>query len=1105
MNRILQGFSLPRSPSKGTSNKRQLASSSLLSLMLSLVPLGIGGSRLAGTDICGLIVANSIWSMIGSPYRLCAGGVQVPSGITLNIQAGVVVEAAPGSTLSVNGQLLAVGSANQPVLITGASKSPGSWNGIDVGGFAPLTSRPQVSLTYVTIEYGGESGGENLQLTNSDAMLSNVTVQSSGKHGLKVGSGATLLSEQLRLLNNGVGADGFPLVLGNIDTSDTQYNGIEISGNGVQAIALEGGGITIDQTWESLGVPYRVIGSKSVAATATLILQPGVELEFEPFSGLAVLGSLHAIGLPLQGITLTGAIKQPGSWMGVNLSGGPLREAAADMDYVTLEYGGRLFANLNVSLGRVVAQHSAVRYSSQDGLRVGYLSSLSIESSQIEGNAGYGVYMDDTADTAIAANNWWGAASGPQVDGGCNPTGSGAHISNDVIFRPFLTTATPLSTLLQPSDTSLLTITPERWFAEVSASQLLTLNVSLRDGNGQPLANRKLQYSSSLNLIEGDETTDSSGTARIHLLPALPGENSVRVSLLRGQCESGRSAQTSINITQPATTTSPLSDYIAPYINPNVHITPLPIVVGITTHLSINFKNPFTEPITLTTVFEYATAGIGVPFTPFAIITGTVIRPGESIVIGTDWVPPLGGHICINIRFGYRKPNDPPGPGDDSGGPLGSLDGIPLNQRFKQQHNLTILSSPFKPKATNDLIQFLEFVDDLKGSVGFLILAEEATPVGFLILVLQNQVTGNWWDFVFDTTSQLNCMIKTRQSCKGWGGPAIQYPFSEIGDLLGDPPSQDYHSLVPLETLSYPPAVASPNVPAARAAAINAVLDAQITATTRMVAAMASFDRAAGAAEANDRFWNDVQMTAYLEHLHAAADAMILTADRLDALIAELKAEGYADLRPNQAAFSAYQQRLATQGFTPDEMAAAHGVGMNDAQIEAIRQQRLQIDPTQVSGSAYEAWHARAQVYRLLGQALKNTPTLIEVAPARGRALSATATAPSARLSEMNSYFTLGNPFTHTETISLSVRRVNVPSDWIVSVSPLTVTLASSATVPATITIIPGSAMPQGSAVRIAVEGNSQEQLLGGYVVDVLVPQYTRSPATTILLPIMFR
>lgn len=1063
--------------------------------------------HLQNSAVCGVIGVNTTWTT-GGVYSICSSGVRVATAATLTIQPGVTLVVDQFGGLAVDGRLVAIGLADSPILMTGAVKTPGYWAGVDIGSFLAATTSTSASLSYVTIEYGGGGGGNNLALVRSTVDIDNSVIRRSGKNGLYVGSDSRMRSHRLKLLENGVGVDGFPLVLANIEVEDTIFDGIDITGNGVQAIRLGGGMVVTDQHWEYLGVPYRVMGGTSIASDATLTLAPGTELQFEPFSGLTVFGALHAVGASHQPITFTGVTKQAGSWMGINLSGSPGHEAAANLDHVTIEYGGGLLANINVLAGRAVARNSIIRNSLQDGARVGFGSALTLEASQITGNIGYGVYMDATADTVIASNNWWGAASGPMADGACNPSGTGARISQDVVFRPFLTAPNQQPDPFATGDTSLITLTPSRWYAEVSMTDVVTLNVILRDGNGNPLPNRKIQFASSLNIVQGDDMTDANGNAKGYLTLPLPGENVVTASLLRGQCESGRSAKTRINITQPVGKPGPLVNGPAPYLSPNVTINPLPVVKGITTHVSVNFENPYTVPITLYVQVGYATGGIGVPFQPITFTPNIGLPPGAAGVIEFDWVPPIGGHVCIEVRYAYLKPGDPPppwGPGPNpGGGGIGDV-GAPDDQTGAQQLNLGVLNGVFKNVQTGAYIQALKQIYKYVDSVG-LVIGVVALPEAIPLLLVEDQIMSNATDFLFDKLSHLSCLLQESPDCdSSWDGPAWQIPAGELGNLLTDPPSQDYEILFAPEVILLPPALPSPTVPATRAAALNALAEAQLKTTTHVLAAVVSFDRAAGAAEAQNLTWNDAHMTAYVMYLGQAADWMLVTADRIDALIAELNSEGIIDLRMNPTTFAAYQQRLSTQGFTAQEVAAGRLVGLDDAGLEAIRASRIAEDATTKTGSLFVQWRQLAEAYRQLANNIKGLPafTPIQAAPPLGLLTSANTTARLARVYDTTVHVTVGNPYTHSITMDLNVRRVNLPADWIAIVSPLTVTLAPSATMPATLTLVPGAAMPQGAVLRVALEGVADGKLVGGYVVDVRVPRQVALPSKQIFLPLV--
>src|SRR5262249_19877999 len=114
-------------------------------------------------------------------------------------------------------------------------------------------------------------------------------------------------------------------------------------------------------------------------------------------------------------------------------------------------------------------------------------------------------------------------------------------------------------------------------------------------------------------------------------------------------------------------------------------------------------------------------------------------------------------------------------------------------------------------------------------------------------------------------------------------------------------------------------------------------------------------------------------------------------------------------------------------------------------------------------------------------------------APASGNTL--------AQLSATTATMQVGNPLTPTRPLTISVpitvdlrtRRISLPADWTVSVSPAQViNLAPGAVVTATVAIQPGSPLPQGSVPQVYVEGydHADNRLLGGVVVEVKVPNY---------------
>jgi hypothetical protein len=281
----------------------------------------------------------------------------------------------------------------------------------------------------------------------------------------------------------------------------------------------------------------------------------------------------------------------------------------------------------------------------------------------------------------------------------------------------------------------------------------------------------------------------------------------------------------------------------------------------------------------------------------------------------------------------------------------------------------------------------------------------------------------------------------------------------------------------------------------------------------KLNAATISLDRYGGAAAANDLAWSSQQAAALLYYKKEGAKAMLLAADRLEALVAVIRSENPQDVMMTEEIYQAYQERLAAQGFTGQEIAAAKQLGFSDAEIEAFRQERIALDPAEVAGSVTQRMADAAIALRELGNAIlfPPLPVFSVTGGSGGLAQAAGADAPVqtdnlARVFKLEESIQVGNPLAETAMIELRVRRIDLPSDWIVAVQPITATLAPGEQISATVTVVPGAAAVQGAIARLAVEGYAGDQLLGGVAMDVIVPEYTAyDGALRFYLPVVKR
>lgn len=99
---------------------------SFITLALALWP-----ALASGAEWSADIETDTVWTLAESPYRLAAD-VTVGAGATLTLEPGVVVELAADVSLIVEGEFVAVGTADEPIVFTGASGEggPARWRSV---------------------------------------------------------------------------------------------------------------------------------------------------------------------------------------------------------------------------------------------------------------------------------------------------------------------------------------------------------------------------------------------------------------------------------------------------------------------------------------------------------------------------------------------------------------------------------------------------------------------------------------------------------------------------------------------------------------------------------------------------------------------------------------------------------------------------------------------------------------------------------------------------------------------------------------------------------------------------------------------------------------
>lgn len=1033
----------------------------ILTLLVSINRL-LAYAAPASTPVCGTVNLDTTWALISSPYKVCIGGITVGPNATLTIEPGVTVqfENAATNKLNVNygGALIAIGTPIQPITFTGVVATPGSWGGIS----ALATVTPSlINLSYVTLDYGGVSGTYGAQLYVDQAVLTitHSLIRNGDSHGVYVAYNNPQANiHDTRFITNARNA-----IQLNQPNRDILMSGLSASGNGVNAVFIAGS-TTMNgrRRWTSTGIPYVIDAPVTLVAGDALTLEPGSELQFTANGRLDILGEFNAIGLPNAPITLTGHIRAPGAWAGLTIQGAVVGQALAQLDYAIVEYGGSSSQGANIivgSGGQLVARHSVIRASAKDGVRNNSANtSISIVNSHIYSNTLYGVYNPWPASAVLASNNWWGDANGPTTDtAACSP-GQGDKVTNSVIFRPVLTNT--LTTNDFPlSDALILTLTPRRWFAPADGTTKVYFDIMLRDANGAPLPGRVVKLSSSLGTVTDGGITDLNGKTLAYLVSSSVGEASVRAWLDgQSQCIDALSPTASVAFTLPLNITDLFPDSLASYFDDDISITPMPVVVGITTTIHAKLTNPLTVPITVDVSFGFAQAGIGLAFGPINDIVGLVIPANSSVTLAASFIPLLSGHQCVQVSYNITA--------------IGSmrLMGLQAGGRQLKQFNYNANAGPMGSPSDKDSLakadQSFNFVSKL-------------TPKP---LKIQKAIVGGWWNWAKDTASKAS-------------------------QALGfDPPRQDYDQTTLPVWHTWPPVQANVDVSVARAAAMNAVSSALADVNAYGMAATVALDRYGGASEANNLEWAAQQASAMLYYQEQMGNALTLYAYELEAFVQVLIDEGETDVFVTTADMIEYQQRLATTGFTAQEIADAHLVGLTDADIEEFRQGIIAADPNKIAGNLLDIYRSEAAISRELGLSLRAQGAFRSGLSIGGSPGAMTLVANGNTLAQINNLveiLPISNPLAQTTLIDIRARRIDLPADWMVSVSPAQVSLMPGEQTTVTVTVTPGSLTPQNTIPHVAIEGYAGSELLGGVVIGIVVPRYVAFAPYRVYLPLI--
>lgn len=385
-----------------------------------------GSGTDAGTDLCvrafperidaNYTVAKGCWLVLKTPV--------IAAGVTIVMEPGVKLVFSADTALRIDSAqvLEAVGTAEEPIIFTGALPVRGHWKGLTFN----LTSAPS-HLDYVTIEYGGNTTADadaaNVKLTadsrGARVALTHCTIRESAGHGLWLTGSAELPAFAANIITKNtltpVNLD--VKTVGSLDAASTY------TGNGKDEVLVRGNELKTSAAWENLGVPYHLIADFA-ANTATLTLRAGVRVVLAPEVAVTIsndTGALVTEGTAANPVVFTGETQTRGAWEGLIFDGS--NNATNQLRYTTIEYAGNTSSDAKAagllikadSHGvQVKLDHVVVRQSQGYGLRAGGSAVLTtFTSCSFTENALGAALVDSAAVHQLGSNS---SFSGNDVD-----------------------------------------------------------------------------------------------------------------------------------------------------------------------------------------------------------------------------------------------------------------------------------------------------------------------------------------------------------------------------------------------------------------------------------------------------------------------------------------------------------------------------------------------------------------------------------------------------------------------------------------------------------------------------------------------------------------
>lgn len=337
-------------------------------------------------SISGTITEPLVFSKISTEPGVAdyyiTGILSVESELT--IDTGVVIEMGPAAGILIknSGAIIAKGTANNPITITGRTKNRGFWNYIMVN-----SSDPRNELRYVNIEYGGgDTSNDGAVYLNTGAYLKihNCNINNSLSHGVVAADVNSKLDD---FSHNTLAHNNLPLKIRPTQIPDIALNNT-FNDNDSSYINVIGAPVVTPMTWTSKPIPYIFRGVTTIEADVEMTSGFTAFFDFAAAIRVNPSGTLKATGAPSDRITLSSLESLQGYWHGIEIKS---RSHNNFFNNVDISYAGGSADKMGaVYIGGSVSYPEAI---------------LEMSNSNITYSASWGVYVRPNAGFVNSGGN----------------------------------------------------------------------------------------------------------------------------------------------------------------------------------------------------------------------------------------------------------------------------------------------------------------------------------------------------------------------------------------------------------------------------------------------------------------------------------------------------------------------------------------------------------------------------------------------------------------------------------------------------------------------------------------------------------------------------